>query len=92
MATIMIIKQAIMQLRPCNDNNNYNNADTKAMAIIAAVTTGTLEDDRVKSWKKMQREQRYQEAARDQRLMSNIKKEYKQLAKRVRASQKKGIF
>jgi ribosome biogenesis GTPase len=72
--------------------SNCNHQSEPGCSVIEAVNKGVLEEDRIKSWKKMQREQRHQEAARDQRLMSNIKKEYKQLAKRVRASQKKGIF
>jgi ribosome biogenesis GTPase len=72
--------------------SNCTHQSEPGCAVLNAVADGNLADDRIKSWKKMQREQRYQEAARDQRLMSNIKKEYKQLTKRVRASQKKGIF
>lgn len=72
--------------------SNCSHQSEPGCAVQAAVAEGRLDSDRIKSWKKMQREQRFQEASRDQRLMSNIKKEYKQRTKKYRASQKKGIF
>ncbi len=72
--------------------SNCSHQSEPGCAVHAAVAEGRLDSDRIKSWKKMQREQRFQEASRDQRLMSNIRKEYKQRTKKYRAGQKKGIF
>lgn len=61
-------------------------------AIQAAVAAGDLDLERIKSWQKLKREQLRHEAARDTRLMMEIKKKRKQFARKIRAGNRKGIW
>lgn len=72
--------------------SNCSHVAEPGCEILAMVDAGTLDVERIKSWQKLKREQLRHEAARDARLMTEIKKERKHSARRIRAGNQKGIW
>ena len=57
-------------------------------SVLEALEDGTLDEDRYKSYKKLQREIRYLESRNNKKMMHNTKKKWKQITKAVREKNK----
>ena len=72
--------------------SNCGHESEPGCAILAAIEAGSLDLNRLKSWRKLQRERFRHEVSQDVRLLSDVKRQRRLSARRLRASNKKGIY